>query len=166
MAMNRSIKTQHLALKALPCIIKDKNLNTKILYVMRTKHLFITSASISLLTLAACQKEEKTTAEKIQGKWRVETLIQHGHDADEEYSDTTYGTASDYVDFRADGRMYSHVDNEYDTTNYAVQNDLKIVIDNEAFSIQTLTDDVLKLYSRDSIPNSEIYYEIRINLKK
>jgi hypothetical protein len=135
---------------------------------MKLKHLLVAGASLGLLTLTACQKEEKTTAEKLQGKWQLESVFEHiYYDVDDEERDTAYGTAADYLDFRADGKMYSFVGGDHDTTNYALQNDSKILIWDVSADIHTLTKNTFKIYFKEIDPAyPDEYYEQTINMKR
>jgi hypothetical protein len=134
---------------------------------MNIKHLFVAGASLGLFTLTACQKEEKTAAEKVQGKWQVESVIDNEFYNGQDHKNTSLGSPDDYFDFRADGKLYSSVDGDKDTTNYAVQSDSKILVGGALGDIQTLTSSTFKLHFKDIDPDfpSE-YIEATFNLKK
>lgn len=143
---------------------------------MKLKHLFLACISISLLVLASCKKEdkEKTTAEKIQAKWGVETIMLHAHVDNEDTSAIQPALSTDYFEFRPDNKVNVNLYGETDTLDYVLQNDNKILIkdfgiigDDGLYDIQTLTDNVLKLYTKETDPSSPAdYIEITINLKK
>ena len=81
---------------------------------------------------------------------------------------TTYtGTAADYADFRADGKVYAFVNSNHDTSAYVKISNTKMWITNssDTFDIQTLTDMDLKLYRKETY-NAGEYYETTITLKK
>jgi hypothetical protein len=133
---------------------------------MKIKH-FLLACSIGLFTLAACHKEEKTTAEKVQGKWQLAKITDNEHSDDKDVRDTTVGTAADYLDFRADGKLYTYLYGDYDTSNYVIQSDLKIRIGGASADIQTLTDKTFRFYSKQPNANGpSAYYEVTFNLKK
>ncbi len=66
---------------------------------------------LTSLSVISCKKEdkEKTTIEKIQAKWTLESVVVHIADYSVPYDTTLFqaGTANDYFDFRADGKVYS-----------------------------------------------------------
>ena len=77
------------------------------------------------------------------------------------------GVAADYVDFRADGKVYSFTDGSADTSDYVLSGDTTIIITASGnLKIQTLTDHALKLYGREDDPSTSSYFEETINLKK
>jgi hypothetical protein len=139
---------------------------------MKTNKLYLSLLSVCLLTIVSCKKEdEKTTAEKIQAKWQVESTYYNDHIAGEDDSETLPGNASDYFDFRADGKLYYNLDGDADTLNYALQNDTKIILQGSGFGtvfdIQNLTDNTLELYTKENDPdNTDDFSELAINLKK
>lgn len=120
----------------------------------------------------ACKKESsnptpKTTLEKIAGKWKLQSSV-----VDNFYSGTSHiitytGTAADYADFRNDGKVYSFVDGNYDTSAYGIISDTKMWIDSSSttFDIQTLTDTDFKIY-RKEIYGPGDYHESTTNLKR
>ena len=118
--------------------------------------------------LHSCKKDKKqTTTQKVQVKWSVESIIDHEHDPFLDTNITTLGTTADYIDFRTDGKVYSSVDGGQDTSAYALSGDTSIIIvNNGSFTIQSLTDHVLKLYGRADDPSTSSYFEETLNLKK
>lgn len=142
---------------------------------MKFKQLFIACLSVSLLTLASCKKEdkeetEKTTAEKIQARWGVDSTAVHFRIDGEDGSGTAPGESSDYFDFRSDGKLYMNLEaiEISDTLDYALQSDTKILIEGlGSYEIQNLTDNNLKLYTKITDPDSaEDFYELTFYLKK
>ena len=67
-----------------------------------------------------------------------------------DYRDTLFGTPSDIIDFRTDGKVYTNVFGQYDTSTYSVPSETQLIIDTTTFNIQTLTDNTLKLYSKET----------------
>ena len=119
----------------------------------------------------SCKKKDTaTTLQKIQAKWSIESVIDHEHDPSSLPIDTTVttlGVATDYIDFRSDGKVYSFFDGSADTSAYALSGDTSIIISTSGnLKIQSLTDHVLKLYEKEDDPSTSSYFEETINLKK
>ncbi len=138
---------------------------------MKLKYLFIVLIPFALSVIVSCKKDaekEKTTAEKIQGKWQIDNLITNEHTSGVDHKITYTGTASDYFDIRTDGKIYTSFSGNTATSVYAVLGDAKIIIDGDTVDIQNLTDHTLTLYSKEDIgvPNPGDYIEGTVNLKK
>ena len=143
---------------------------------MQRKHLAIAVLSIGMLTLAACKKDKeeekpKTTAEKLQAKWTLQTIIDNEHTGGEDSRDTTVGAGTDFFEFKPNGMLYVSFDGELDSVSYALQTDSKIVITQPPYAsiydIQTLTDNTLQLYTKEQSPFEPAdYAEETILLKK
>ncbi|MEP6615939.1 MAG: hypothetical protein ABJA57_05140 [Ginsengibacter sp.] len=139
---------------------------------MKKLPLFIVSTLIVGYTMVSCSKSKdktatQTTLQKIQAKWQVDNLIDHLHDPTFDTTITSVGTASDYVDFRTDGKVYTFFDGSADTSTYALVGDTSILITLIGnYKIQTLTDHILKLYGREDDPSTSAFFEETINLKK
>jgi len=120
----------------------------------------------------ACKKEStaptpRSTGDKIAGKWKFESSV-----IDNFYSGASHiinytGTAADYADFRNDGKVYSFVSGNYDTSAYAIISDTKMWIDasSEVYDIQTLNDTNLKLYRKETYAPGE-YHESTVIFKR
>jgi hypothetical protein len=139
---------------------------------MKKLSLFILSMLIVAYTMVSCSKSKdttptQTTLQKIQSKWLVDNLVDHYHDPSLDTTIITTGTASDYVDFRTDGKVYTSFSGSQDTSTYALVGDTTILITLIGnYKIQTLTDHILKLYGREDDPSTSAYFEETINLKK
>ena len=121
----------------------------------------------------SCKKSDKkvtlTTTQQVQAKWTLESLIDHEHVNSPVFDSTitTPGTAADYLDFRADGKVYSSLGGSLDTTTYAIVGDTSILIVSAgSYRIQTLTANAMKLYTKLDVPSWPGYIEEYINLKK
>src|SRR5215203_1984341 len=122
--------------------------------LMKPRHVLLACSTIGLLIMVSCTKEDKkTTDEKIQGKWQVESVVDHEHVSGLDSTDTYTGTPNDYLDFHANGKLYYSWDGDTDSVGYTLQDDTKILFDEGIgeFDIQTLTENTLKLYAKDSI---------------
>ena len=123
--------------------------------------------SITLITPSCKKKDaEKTTAQKLQNKWTFVNATDNSHYSGADHIVTISGNAGDYMDFRTDGKVYLRVQSSLDTSTYALSGDTKIVFDGtDTATIQTLTDNALKLYFKDVVTAS-IYEEITYNLSR
>jgi hypothetical protein len=127
--------------------------------------------SVVFLGFASCEKEdnqteEKSTAQKIQAKWKEESWILERH-LNGEDSSWLFNSENDefFWDIRPDNRIYMMKGSEiHDTIEYALQNDTTILIRfnptrEDAYNIQILTDHTLKIYHRQLLPsNPDNYY--------
>ncbi len=129
---------------------------------------YLLAMGLGLALFASCKKDDPapTTAQRVQGVWKLDKVISYfqftGNPA---MRDTTFGLATDYVDFRTDNKVYSFVDGEFDTLNYAIISDNSLLLDGDTTTIQTLTSTNLDLFSSD-YRNATNFEEITIKLKK
>ncbi len=122
------------------------------------KVLFLMITCAALFT--ACKKDkEKTTSEKVLGKWNVTNTVNNSFYNNTAHVTTQNGIAGDYADFRADGNVYSKDGTYLDTAAYSITVDNKLVYDGETFDIRTLTDNQFVLYSKYVYPNTPANYE-------
>jgi hypothetical protein len=104
------------------------------------KKLMVPAAMIAAVVMAAsCDKNNdkpaNNTLSKIQANWKVGSLHFTAGDEDSTYT----GIATDYVDFRTDGKVYSNIANEKDTSLYSLVNDTKLVVDGDTAVIKQLS---------------------------
>ena len=100
--------------------------------------------SITVLFIA-CNKDddEQTTAQKLMNKWSVSTIVEDNNGTVSTYQ----AMPSDYIDYRADGKVYYNTFSSPDTFTYTILNDKYIVQDNsDTLEIKTLTSNTLVLY--------------------
>ena len=123
--------------------------------------------SISLITPSCKKKDaEKTTAQKLQNKWTFLNATDNSHYSGTDHIITITGNSGDYMDFRTDGKVYLRLQSSQDTSSYVLSGDTKIIFDGtDTATIQTLTDNALKLYFKD-IVSASIYEEITYNLSR
>jgi hypothetical protein len=125
---------------------------------------------VSLVTfyLPACKKSDKkqTTIEKVQGKWQLVTDISNEHVSGMDHINTTTGSPGDILDFRTDGKVYSNIGGQADTSAYALSGDTKLIINGiQLFDITTLTSNSFILYAKETNGGSD-FNEETITLKK
>lgn len=135
------------------------------------KSAFSLIAIFLILTLcnSSCKKDKdkdtnKTVAQRIQGVWHLDKAIYNDHIDNVDYRDSTIGTASDVIDFRTDGKVYTYVQGEYDTSSYTIPSDKQITIDIQTFEIRALTDNSLTLYAKET--DGQDYYEETDSFKR
>ena len=123
--------------------------------------------SISLITPSCKKKDaEKTAAQKLQNKWTFLNATDNNHYSGADHVISVNGNAGDYMDFRTDGRVYLRIQSSLDTSSYVLSGDTKIIFDGtDTATIQTLTDNALKLYFKDII-SAGTYEEITYNLSR
>ena len=127
---------------------------------------------ISLLigfSFSSCKKtddkKEKTTAERIQGTWHLDTDIYHDFFENEDYYDTTKGGPNDTIEFTSDGKVNMSIDGDTESTVYEISGDSKIIIaGNVSFDIKTLMETLLVMYSKQVIGSD--YTEETMTLKR
>lgn len=127
--------------------------------------LFVTCMAL----FASCKKKdvEKTTAEKVLGKWGVTSTVTNDFYNGTSHISTQNGIATDYVEFRTDGKAYL-LDGTYrDTINYSINADNKIIFDGDIYDIRVLTDNQFVGYNKyiDPIYPTE-YFETTFTLYK
>ncbi len=95
-----------------------------------------------LAAAVACQKDDQpapgnSTLTKMRAKWNVQNIVMDF--PDDAYDSTYTGQTSDYLDFRADNKVYTQIDGDKDTLVYTLVNDNTLVVDGDTTSIQQLT---------------------------
>jgi hypothetical protein len=141
---------------------------------MKKVFLFVTAAILTGISFSSCKKDDagRTTLQKLQGKWTFQKQYYHDNYSGVDYRDTTYGLAGDYFDFRTDGKVYIKNATYFDTANYSLLGDTKIVAtyvgpspESDTLDIITLTDTECQLYSKIFDPAPD-YYESTLFLTK
>lgn len=138
---------------------------------MKPKILLLAILSAASLSIASCEKDKsdkvltpEEVAGKIAGKWQVGSIWVNNNYGGADHKETYAGTAADYVEFRADGKMHTFFQGNLDISTYKVKNDKVITIDDDPASIQELTDTVLRLYSKDETGTygfTEVMYHLK-----
>ena len=125
--------------------------------------------ALGVFYLTACKKSDnqpKTTAQKVQGKWSLQSELLNEHVAGKDNITTTVGGPNDIIDFRTDGKVYSVVTGVEDTSTYTLSGDTKIILDgNQSYDIKALTSSSFIIYTKE-IFGTEEYDEITISLKR
>ena len=68
---------------------------------------FFSLIAIAAILFSACKKSSSpTTLQRIQAKWGLQKEYYHDNYGGVDSRDTTYGTSTDYADFRTDGKVY------------------------------------------------------------
>jgi hypothetical protein len=125
-------------------------------------------ALIILITFCviSCKKKDTkaTTAEKVQGTWQLHSDISNEHVNGIDNFDTTLALPGSTIEFRNDGKVYTTTPDEKDTATYSLSGDTKLIIDNIAYDIKTLTSNTFQLYIKES--QGADYYEETVNLTR
>ena len=104
-----------------------------------------------MFAFTACDKDDDDNVQaSIQHKWSVNNII---YNVESTMLDTTIiyvGTDADYFDFRADGKVYSHMEGAADTTDYEVINNEHLVVEGDTFDISVLTNTQFQFRNIDS----------------
>src|SRR5207237_5526790 len=101
------------------------------------------------------------TLQKIQAKWNVGN-VKFDYVGDDD--DSTYtGAATDYIDFRTDGKVYTNVANEKDTSLYKLVNDTKLVIDGDTTVIKQLSGSQFVFESKQLVVEDTLTTTITLN---
>ena len=145
--------------------------------------LLLMIAFTGILLTSSCKKKEtavpeKTTLQKLQGKWKWVSTVVYSHYADPNKKDEekiTIGNPSYYYDFNTDGNLYIYFPSgktqfPYALIFYAATGKNAIEYNNgEILNIQTLNDNTLKLYIKKLQPlpdNPNGFLEVTINLAR
>ena len=132
------------------------------------KKLILSIAIItSLIIAASCKKDnDKNNSSLLVNKWELVNTsyreVQNGVEVDT-YNYT--GVAGDYIDFRSDNKVYSHVDGDDDVAGYKLLNNNKVAIEGDTLEIRTLTAASVTLYGK-SFTDPTSYEENTVNLKR
>lgn len=135
------------------------------------KRSYLIAGLLFTTLFVSCKKDDDTTPAKtkkelIQQKWIVDKQTYIGFDGISDYDSTTYaGTATDYIDFRNNGFVYSSFQGEYDTLSYSIINDDSINIDGDAFRITTLTENNFSIYHYETATDHS-FEKVWLDLKK
>lgn len=117
---------------------------------------------MAVFSLAGCKKgeEEKTTAQKILGKWNIAMKESTETINGLAEKDTDTGKPGEYLDFRTNNTVYLKEDGSTEEgAGYTIDSDKQITFiydgtDKTTFTINVLTDNKLVLYSKETITNS------------
>lgn len=126
-------------------------------------------ATLIACILPACKKTDtqapQTTQQKLQAKWQLDTYVENDHFLGADHFQNLTGGPNDYLDFRADGKVYVSLFGMKDTSVYALSGDTKIVIDGTViYDIKTLTANSFIMYQKD-IYGSD-FFEQTFTMKK
>ena len=121
---------------------------------MKRALLGILAVSALLITgLTSCEKVKDALAQKqIEGKWQMQSAIGNYTVLGENYRDTTYFTADDYVQFNADSTVTIHEDGETASGKWSLIDDKLHITETDyldypnGFEIRTLTNAKLELF--------------------
>ncbi len=117
------------------------------------------------LLFTACKKDKPSQAELLRGIWGVESfeskLVENGVIKE---SEKYIGKAGDFVNFKDEKNLEYSLDGEKETLIYQLLENNKIFIDEELYTIVTLTSTELVLTSKSG--DNLNFEEETIRLKK
>jgi len=116
------------------------------------KKLMVPAAMLAAVVMVvSCDKNNdkpaNNTLSKIQAKWNVTSIKLDAGEGDSTYT----GVTADYVDFRTDGKVYTNVAGEKDTSAYKLVNDTKMVVDSDTAVIKQLSSNQFVFESKEAI---------------
>lgn len=116
------------------------------------KKLMVPAAMLAAVVMVvSCDKDNdkpaNTTLSKIQAKWKVANVKFNIGAEDSTYT----GAATDYVDFRTDGKVYTSIGTQKDTSAYSLVNDTKLVVDGDTAVIKQLSGNQFSFESKELI---------------
>lgn len=77
------------------------------------------------------------------------------------------GKPSEYMDFRTDGKLYSFINNTFDTANYTYsEKNLKVNVKGFKYNIVVLTDNSMILHEPQFATSTVDYKSYKITLKR
>ncbi len=141
---------------------------------MKTISKIVSATAIAAIIFVSCKKDDPTpapltTQQQVQGIWTFEKSIDHSFNSGISVRDTTIGVPGEYLDFRADNKVYSYIDTDYDTASYSILNNNKVILNynfgyQDTLDIQALTSNRFQLYGKETFGAD--YYEFTLFLKK
>ena len=129
---------------------------------------------LSVLALSAlvfsCKKDDdKSNAEKIQGKWNLIRMIDNDHYSNVDHKDTTdYPSGSYTVEFQSSGIAIEKTANFTDSSHYTVDGSrliFKYSNNSDTVNITTLTGSDLQVSAKEVYTGGDFYEHVSI-LKK
>ena len=101
---------------------------------MKTLRIFSFLFIGGALALSSCDKDDddiaETTLQKLQKVWKIDSIRTVFYTPPTEATITYTGQASDYYDFRTDGKLYTSVNGDKDTLAYNLLGSDTIVVTN------------------------------------
>ena len=130
------------------------------------KHVRMAAVALAaLISVTSCDKNDNdkpATLSRVQAKWGLQSyqIDLPGTEDDVNYT----GVAADYLDFRADNKLYSQVGGDKDTSAYSLINDNTLVIDGDTAKIASLSSSQFVI--TQTTTNEGITSKVTYNLKK
>ncbi|MBO9672003.1 MAG: hypothetical protein J7577_01055 [Sphingobacteriaceae bacterium] len=134
------------------------------------KKLALLTSIVLFIAINGCKKEKvedppKTTAQKIQGKWNITSIIEKEVSTNGTFTNNHSGTSGEYVEFKTDGKVYTKRDGQsLESLTYTVNSDTQITIDGDVHDIKTLTENSFVIYHKSTFQSG--YNEITVTLSK
>jgi len=122
--------------------------------------------SLTVLAFACTKDKDKSTSDKLQGKWYATTAQSNEHFSGQDHPEShSYAKGEATIEFKG-AQLYLNVQGSIDTFPFIVLNDTTLLIDNaELLFLKKLTGSELTTYTRyDS--NSSDFGEETVNYNK
>lgn len=128
-------------------------------------------ACMAFLTvcIAACKKEEERgLTERLMNKWSVVQILDTAYASSAAPIPNKYdGKTGDYMDFRTDGKLYSYINNSYDTANYTYsEKNLLVNVKGFKYNILMITDNTMVLHEPRFATSTTDYKAYKLTLKR
>jgi len=132
--------------------------------------LAITACVAFLFVLtAACKKDKGNDfTGKLMNKWSLVQVLDTVYYSGATPAAAKYdGKTDEYMDFRKDGKLYSFIQNTYDTTSFTYsESKFKLNVEGFQYEIQILTDNTLVLHEPHYTTSTMSYTAYKITLKR
>lgn len=131
--------------------------------------LFVIASLAGTTSLSSCKKDkEASSQDKIVGRWDMDRAFFEISFGGESAKDTTVFENGEYIEFKSDGTMIAHSDDESNTSSWTIDGSKLKLVDpedgTEEYDIQKLTDNELVLHAKES--NGSDFYETTLHLKR
>ena len=126
-------------------------------------------ALLTVLIAGACKKDnEKGFTERLMNKWSLVQIQDTVYTSGASPVSTQYpGKTGDYMDFRKDGKLYSFINNIYDTANYTYSEaNFKVNVKGFKYNVLILTDETMILHEPNFATSTASHTAYKITLKK
>lgn len=126
-------------------------------------------AFFSILTGACKKDKEKGVTEKLMNKWSLVQVLDtvYSFSGASPVASKYEGKSEEYMDFRKDGKLYSFIDNQYDTSNYTYSEaNFKLNVNAFRYNIVILTDNTMILHEPRYSTATIGYTAYKVSLKR
>jgi hypothetical protein len=128
-------------------------------------------ACVAFLTvcIAACKKEEeKGLTDQLMNKWSLVQILDTAYASTAAPIPNKYdGKTGEYMDFRTDGKLYSFINNTYDTASYTYsEKNLKVNVKGFKYNILNISATTMVLHEPHFATSTVDYKAYKVTLKR